>query len=251
MDSPSDRTARLRICARRYVQRRRQGKPGWSDAGAYAEKQRLIERLLATGRVPAGARFLELGCGNGNITLLMAARGYEAHGIDIVPQAIAWAEEQARRRGLRAHFHLGSAVSLSEFADASFDFVFDGDCLIMILGADRTACVRNVHRILRPGGLFYARAHLLGEGPCRPVRFAGGECFDPRTQCSTVGGVPMYYYSRRDEFARLIRSPGLHIVARGETARPPGTDDMPFYAGGMWVEAVKPPRAAAGRRGQA
>jgi 2-polyprenyl-3-methyl-5-hydroxy-6-metoxy-1,4-benzoquinol methylase len=39
---------------------------------------------------------LDLGCGNGKLTIKFVQNGYETYGIDISPTAISWAEERAK-----------------------------------------------------------------------------------------------------------------------------------------------------------
>jgi SAM-dependent methyltransferase len=56
--------------------------------------------LLAVMRPPP-ARVVEFGCGTGWLTLWFAECGYDAVGVDISPEAIAFAEREQGRRNLR------------------------------------------------------------------------------------------------------------------------------------------------------
>jgi len=76
---------------KRYEERRSQNQVGWFSEEDYREKEAVIEKLLARYNMPEGGRFLDLGCGAGNITLFMANKGFEAYGVDAVPEAIEWA----------------------------------------------------------------------------------------------------------------------------------------------------------------
>jgi ubiquinone/menaquinone biosynthesis C-methylase UbiE len=172
----------------------------------------------------------------------MAGKGHEAHGIDIVPEAIEWARDQASQQQLKAQFEMGSVVSLSCYVDDYFDLVFDANCLIMILGHDRKACVASVWRVLKPGGIFYAETHLLNDAITQRMVFNGQDHFDPAGQYSTVQGHPMYYYSREQEFVELIEGAGFQVLQRQKEPPYPTHPDMTFCAGGMWVIATKPNR---------
>ena len=231
---------RMHVCGQRYRQRQAAGKTGWADESAYAQKRGRIDAILAAGRLPSPCRFLELGCGNGNVTLYVAQKGHAAYGVDLVPEAIAWAKEQATRQGLHADFTVGSVVTLSAYGDDCFDFVFDANCLFMIIGQEREATVASVWRVLKPGGIFYAEAHLLNEAITQRMLFSGQDYFDPEGQYSTVQGHPMYYYSREQEFVDLIEGAGFRILRREKEAPYATHQDMSFCAGGMWVEARKP-----------
>ncbi len=232
--------SRIRICGERYRLRQAAGKAGWADESSYARKASRLDAILEANRLHPPCRFLELGCGNGNLTLYMARNGHEAYGVDIVPEAIAWARKQAAEGNPRADFRVDNVVTLSGCADGFFDLVFDADCLLMIVGPERKAAVANVWRVLKPGGIFHAVAHLLNEAITRRMAFSGQDYFDPERQYSTVQGHPMYYYSREQEFVDLIEGAGFHILRRGKEAPYPTHQNTPFLAGGMWIEAAKP-----------
>ena len=170
----------------------------------------------------------------------MAQKGHEAYGVDLVPEAIAWAREQAAQQKLHADFSLGSVVTLSAFGDRFFDLIFDANCLSMILGKEREASVASVWRVLKPGGIFYAESQLLNEAITQRMAFSGTDYFDPEGQYSTVQEHPMYYYSREQEFTDLIEGAGFRILQRKKEPPYPEHQDMPFCAGGMWVVATKP-----------
>ena len=231
---------RARVCGQRYSERRRCGKVGWADEDSYAQKQGVVRRILAGGRLPRRCRVLELGCGNGRVTLFTARKGHDAYGMDIVPEAIDWARQQAREQGIEAHFTVGNVVTLSAYADAFFNLVFDADCLFMIIGKDRKTCVENVFRILKPGGIFYAKAHLVNEKIKTRTRLGGKNYFDPKGQYSTVEGLPMYYFSREQEFKTLIERAGFKILRHRTNPKPAARARVPFYAADMWIEAVRP-----------
>ncbi|NLG52232.1 MAG: methionine biosynthesis protein MetW [Chloroflexi bacterium] len=74
----------------------------------------LIERL-----VPAGSRVLDLGCGDGQLLELLAARkGCQGHGIDINEQAVL----ECIRRGVAA-YHGDMMEGMSFYQDHTFDLV--------------------------------------------------------------------------------------------------------------------------------
>jgi SAM-dependent methyltransferase len=229
----------MRLLGERYRQRQAAGKAGWADPASYAQKSDRVDRILDAAPVPRPCRFLELGCGNGNVTIRVAKKGHEAYGVDIVPEAIAWAMRQAAAQEVEARFALGDVVTLSAYGDGFFDIVFDANCLFMILGDDRKECVASVWRVLKSGGLFYAEAHLVNEAIRERMVFSGQDYFDPQGQYSTVQGQPMYYFSREREFAELIEGAGFRILAREKEPPYPTHRDMPFCAGGISVLAVK------------
>jgi SAM-dependent methyltransferase len=90
---------------------------------------------------------LDLGCGDGQLTLRIASTGARVAGVDVSPEMLA----AARSRGIDARE--GSAEALP-FADRSFDAVFSNAVLHWVRNQD--AMMAEVRRVLKPGGRFVA-----------------------------------------------------------------------------------------------
>ena len=109
---------------------------------------RLADRGLLSGRV------LDAGCGTGEHTLLAAARGADAMGVDISPRAIGRARDKAAERGLPARFEVADVLSLGELG-MTFDTVIDSGVFHVFDDADRARYVTSLAAVLRPGGHCY------------------------------------------------------------------------------------------------
>jgi SAM-dependent methyltransferase len=133
-----------------YRRLRADGASGWSSDDEYARMLRLIEPCLPPAGTPQ--ELLELGCGAGNLGLLLAKRGARVTGVDISATAISWAIERAAAAKIPATFVVDNVVDLAHLPAAVFDTVVDGHCLHCIVGADRARCLAAVRRVLRPGG---------------------------------------------------------------------------------------------------
>jgi SAM-dependent methyltransferase len=113
------------------------------------------------------ARMLDLGVGAGRTTWIFAPLVRDYVGVDsvakMVDQCRGLFQETPNRR-----FLLADAVNLKEFADDSFDIVlfsFNGiDHLDLV---DRTKALTEVHRVLKPGGVFFFSSHSLDVLPHR------------------------------------------------------------------------------------
>jgi 2-polyprenyl-6-hydroxyphenyl methylase/3-demethylubiquinone-9 3-methyltransferase len=96
-------------------------------------------------------RVLDIGCGGGFTSEFVAKRGARVSGVDISANSIAVAAEHARAHGLDIDYRVAAAESLP-YADHSFDVVVCVDVLEHVV--DLREVHREVHRVLRPGGVF-------------------------------------------------------------------------------------------------
>ena len=106
------------------------------------------ERLCDALRIEPGHAVLDVACGTGALTVAAAARaGGEGRvvGVDANPEMLA----VARRKAATVQWHEGTAESLP-FDDASFDRV--GSQFGMMFFDDPAVALRQMHRVLRPGG---------------------------------------------------------------------------------------------------
>jgi SAM-dependent methyltransferase len=106
----------------------------------------------------AGKYVLDVGSGNGYVLSRYAAAGARVYGVDLTRTGIGLCRRRFALAGLPGHFTVGSAEDLP-FPSESFDLV----CSMGVLHhTPRTEqAVREVHRVLRPGGrlivMFYHR----------------------------------------------------------------------------------------------
>jgi SAM-dependent methyltransferase len=109
---------------------------------------RLADSGLLCGRV------LDAGCGTGENTLLAAAHGADAAGVDISPRAIAQAREKAAGRGLAARFEVADALNLGQLGMA-FDTVIDSGLFHVFDDQGRVQYVASLASVLQSGGTCY------------------------------------------------------------------------------------------------
>jgi SAM-dependent methyltransferase len=95
------------------------------------------------------ADVLDLGCGTGSLTLLLAAAGHRVHGVDISPVMIAAATAKLAAAGVPATVEVGDAADPPTRPDG-YDVVLTRHVL-WALPDPSTALERWVGR-LRPGG---------------------------------------------------------------------------------------------------
>jgi SAM-dependent methyltransferase len=120
------------------------GTPPW-DIGRPQPMFAALEEGAIAGRV------LDAGCGTGEHTLMVAARGLEATGIDASPRAIQIATRKASDRGLAARFVVWDALALAELNE-QFDTVLDSGLFHVFDDARRARYVTSLAAVVRPGG---------------------------------------------------------------------------------------------------
>jgi ubiquinone/menaquinone biosynthesis C-methylase UbiE len=97
-----------------------------------------------------GERLLDMGCGNGAYTTVLAKGFSEVHAVDIEPARL---EEFRKQVNGDPKFHIvdGTAERL-EFPDNYFDVITAVEVLEHVV--DLEQAVNEAHRVLRPGGAF-------------------------------------------------------------------------------------------------
>jgi SAM-dependent methyltransferase len=113
-------------------------------------------KLAQHADLDSARRVLEIGCGTGNLALLVKRMhpGLDVVGLDPDPKALARAGRKARRTGLQLQLDRGFADGLP-YPDATFDRVLSALMFHHLEPGSRTASLREVLRVLRPGGALY------------------------------------------------------------------------------------------------
>ena len=129
--------------------------PYWDshDWVKWAAVTEILHRL----NVPQGSKILDVGCGNGWMSLLLAESGYAPTGMDISPVSIEKAREWAALRNSAARF------VIDDMDRFSYDEEYDGAVVYNALHhtTRQEDVIRNIADSLRPGGWV-----LFGEPSC-------------------------------------------------------------------------------------
>ena len=138
------------------------GYRGWWEVLGYGPnslakaKKHLKTRVLRYPFVPHAGTALELGCGDGIMTVALAKQGYRAMGIDISPTVIRKARKQIEKYKARARFIVGDTTRMTRIVTASVTLALDMNCLHTInTKTHRLQMLKEVSRILVPEGVLY------------------------------------------------------------------------------------------------
>jgi len=166
------------------------------DPDGYARNARFVSDLGAAVvellAPQAGERILDLGCGDGALTIKLAAMGCDVIGVDAsAPQV-----EAARRLGLDARVADGARLTF----DAEFDAVFSNAAIHWMKPPDDV--IAGVWRALRPGGRFVGE--LGGYGCVETIKRALIDALERRGIDGDALN-PWYFPTVEDYSARLAR----------------------------------------------
>ncbi len=123
--------------------------------------QPAIVRLASAGGF-AGA-VLDVGCGTGENTLLVALLGLPVLGVDVAETALAMAREKARDRGIEVKFVSADAFHLERLG-RMFETVMDCGLFHTFDGAERPEYVASLASVTKRDGTLYVLC-FSDEGP--------------------------------------------------------------------------------------
>ena len=116
--------------------------------------QRIKERI-ANNYIRAGMRVLEIGCGTGTLTSMMAARGARVTGIDTSPRMLAEAEKKIKGAGLEEHVslkYMDATLIGDRFPAASFDLIVSTLVFSELPLDDQSFVLEASQKLLAPNG---------------------------------------------------------------------------------------------------
>ena len=145
----------------------------------------LTERALELSGIQAPARILDVACGIGASVRLLRQKGLQACGIDASRRMLA----AGRRQDSGVPLLLGNGAALP-VAHTSLDAVIT-ECALSLM-PDLKAAMREITRVLRPGGfLFASDLYLRNPRAARELRrFPLGTCLQgARSQAELYGLV--------------------------------------------------------------
>jgi len=137
----------------------------WARAGKGESMEKghrpVGEQAIARMRISPDARMLDVGCGSGWATRMLAEYAFNGRvtGIDISDEMIRVARESSRSLP-NVDFEIASAEQLP-FPDHEFTHAFSMESLYYYRNIPQA--LKEIHRVLKPGGLFVAIMDLYWE----------------------------------------------------------------------------------------
>jgi ubiquinone/menaquinone biosynthesis C-methylase UbiE len=230
------------------------------DAGLATSSLFSADLAFAEHWLQPPGRLIDLGCGTGRLMLAMARCGHHVIGVDLSAEMLSVAREKCAAAEVAVDCVQANLVELDGFRDQVFDHAA---CLFSTLGmidgaVSRTAALRQVFSLLKPGGRFVLHVHnrwfSLWDGNGR--RWLLKELWRQLSRHPSAGDRPMpvhhgivglalHHFTRR-EAVTLLCDQGFRISAvQPVSLRPDGRLPAPFWFGalrayGYLIAAEKP-----------
>lgn len=129
-------------------------------AGEFGNIDIYVFDQLQKGRISSNDRVLDAGCGSGRNSYYLMTQDVDVYGVDANPAAVAGLRELAIELGRPSdpdHFRVEPLEALT-FESSMFDVVICSAVLHFARHDEHfEAMVRELWRVLRPGGMFFAR----------------------------------------------------------------------------------------------
>jgi SAM-dependent methyltransferase len=179
---------------------------------------------------PPSGTTLDIGCGEGRVGAELERRGYRVLGVEQSPSLAARARER--------HEVVEADAADLPFEDASFPLVVSFNSLMDM--DDAAGAVREVARVLEPGGRFCAAiVHpILSAGDGEPFTIAGSY-LEPARQRAHLAYADIEFETMHRPlswYAEAIFAAGLLVEAIREV---PGVN-RPYLPISLHLRAVKP-----------
>jgi len=216
---------------------------GHHESVLRAHRWRTVENSAAylLPHLAPGQRLLDVGCGPGTITLDLARRVApgEVVGIDVSADVIAAAEADRERAGIGpVRFAVGDVYALGD-DDASYDVVHAHQVLQHL--SDPVRALRELRRVLRPGGVLAVRDGDYGGFVWSPA--------DPRlTRWNELYHQVTARNGGEADAGRLlpawVRAAGFGDVRMTSSTWTFADADTRAWWGDLWAERVAAPGSA-------
>ena len=162
--------------------------PNWSYTPTYLQKLAYVDAFVET--LPPDAAIVDVGCGEGVLVEKYAAQGRHITGIDLNYES-RWV-----RRG---------DVRCLPFADESVDALFFLDALEHLDYVHQPKALKEMRRVLRPGGRLLLSVPNLAHLNSRFRMFFKGALDRTDTETNHIGERPIW------ENTKIIRQAGFAI----------------------------------------
>ena len=176
------------------------------DARLYDNKHQFISaygnELIGLLQPEAGQQVLDLGCGTGDLSAVLAKAGCHVLGLD----ASATMIDKAKEKYPDVQFTCQSAIDFQ--TDQRFDGVLSNAVLHWIPEADQLAVLQNIRAHLTAGGRFVAE--MGASGNVEKVRMAVSDVLRDKGWLKEAE-ARIWYFPSEEKYQQLLKAAGFRI----------------------------------------
>ena len=199
----------------------------------FVAMRRITDAIAATELGKPRIRILDAGCGTGyNLGHYQSRWNHDVYGLDVTSAAL----QGVRKRGFQKIIQ--ASVTDIPFHTESFDLVFSFDVLQQLTRDGADAGIREMHRVLKPGGFLFVRVAAFewlrsshDEELHTLHRFNRHELADRLVRAGLK--VHRSSYANSFLFPAVVLRRSLKYLGIGR-----GTDVKPLPAGLGWIDPV-------------
>lgn len=182
-------------------------------------------KLIALADIHRGHRVLDVGCGTATLTMMVEQQhpGTDVCGIDGDSKIIAVAERKIKRQGSSVQVKQALADNLP-FPDGHFDRAISSLVLHHLSSETRRKAMREIMRVLRPGGMFCVADFGKPQNMCMRMAVLSVQCLDgfALTADNVEGRIPAYFeeagFQRVHQADAIATILGTIALYRGDKA---------------------------------
>jgi SAM-dependent methyltransferase len=134
----------------------------------FVKVQEDIPRITNLFQKQGVRKILDLGCGSGRHLVYLAKRGFDVYGFDISEYGIKIAKSWLKKEKLKASFKIGDIYKKLPYKDNFFDALIGTQALHHNRITNIRKLIKEIVRILKPGGLVFVTVSRMGPKKDRP-----------------------------------------------------------------------------------
>ncbi|MHA2213173.1 MAG: class I SAM-dependent methyltransferase [Candidatus Thorarchaeota archaeon] len=187
--------------------------PDWDEifskkGRVFTEPHPSMPRMVDVFRRYGVRRILDLGCGSGRHLVFFGKIGFEMHGFDASSSALLLANEWLDQEGIEAEIIQHRMEDHFPYTSNSFDAVLSIQVIHHNLKRDIMETVKEMERVLRPGGVIFVTFPIHSPEPISPENNWDLKQIEPGTHIPQKGpeaGIPHHYFTL-EEIPEVFRS---------------------------------------------
>lgn len=184
-----------------YRRKLESGEKGWDSCDATAQFRKFLESEFA----PKPSRALDLGCGGGEIAILLSKLGWQVTALDYSETAVEMARKNASNEGIRAEFLVSDAAKPLPAQLGRYDLIIDNHTMHCLIEKKyRRRFLANAFNLLDEKGLLFS-ANMTAEGYLDYEKLG----IDPPTRTDRF---KTRYWATKNELIEEFNEAGFRIL---------------------------------------